>query len=81
MYSLPGEAAEATQRARQQGGSIAEQMTPEDWDYYVDIQREDLPEINPETGKPLGWKKKVHRYTTKRGEEPPAPGKKRSGSR
>lgn len=73
---------EELQRSRQKGASsIAEQMTPEEWDYYVDITREDLPEINPDTGKPRGWKKKVHRYTTKKGEELPPPGKKRSGSR
>jgi hypothetical protein len=45
---------------------------PEDlFDYFVDITREDLPEVNPVTSKPLGWKKSVHRYRTKKGEEPP----------
>lgn len=40
------------------------------FDYFVDIKREDLPDINPATGKPLGWKKTVHRFrspTTPRG--------------
>ena len=45
-------------------------MSQEDRDYYVDILREDMPEINEATGKPKGWKKQVHRYTTPKGEEP-----------
>lgn len=32
------------------------------YDYLVDITREDLPDVNPATGKPKGWKKSVHRY-------------------
>lgn len=64
-----------------EGSSIQDMMSgnPEDWDYYVDITREDLPEINPATKKPVGWKKSVHRRATKRGEEPEEPGKTRSG--
>ena len=42
------------------------------YDYFVDITREDLPDINPATGKPAGWKKSVQRYRKKKGEsEPP----------
>ncbi len=53
------------------GGGIREMMgSPEDRDYFVDIEREDLPDINPATGKPKGWKKKVHRFSTGRGEDP-----------
>jgi hypothetical protein len=67
-----------------QGQSIQDMMgsgTPEDWDYFVDITREDLPDVNPATGKPKGWKKSVHRFTNRKGEEPPPVGKKRSGGR
>lgn len=32
------------------------------YDYFVDITRKDLDELNPHTGKPAGWEKKVHRY-------------------
>ena len=52
-------------------GEMSEGMTPEDRDYFVDIMREDLPEINPATGKPRGFKKKVQRYTTAKGANPP----------
>lgn len=38
----------------------------DDADYFVDIMREDLPEINDATGKPKGWKKSVHRFKKKR---------------
>lgn len=31
------------------------------YDYFVDISRKDLG-INPETGKPIGWEKSVHRH-------------------
>ncbi len=67
-----------------QSQSIQDMMgsgTPEDWDYFVDITREDLPDVNPATGKPKGWKKSVHRFTNRKGEEPPPVGKKRSGGR
>lgn len=40
---------------------------PEDADYMVDIERRDLPDINPETGKPVGWTKKVSRKRIPRG--------------
>lgn len=43
---------------------------PDDFEYYVDIDREDKP-INPETGKPSGWKKSVHRFRSPLGKEPP----------
>jgi hypothetical protein len=46
-------------------------VTPDDSDYYVDILREDLPDINPATGKPAGWNKSVHRYKRKPGEDMP----------
>ena len=36
------------------------------FDYMVDIERRDLPDINPETGKPMGWTKKVRRYREKK---------------
>lgn len=42
------------------GGDI----DPADREYFVDIVREDLPELNEATGKPKGWKKKVHRFST-----------------
>jgi hypothetical protein len=42
----------------------------EERDYFVDILREDLDEINEATGKPKGWRKKVHRFTTPRGSDP-----------
>jgi len=45
-------------------------MPKDERDYFVDILREDLPEINEATGKPKGWRKKVHRFTTARGEDP-----------
>lgn len=48
-------------------GEMAKDMTPAELDYLVDIEREDLPEINPKTGKPIGWRKKVRRYTQPRG--------------
>jgi len=44
------------------GGGAA----PDDLDYLVDIERKDLPDINPATGKPMGWSKKVHRYAKKK---------------
>lgn len=50
-------------------GEMAEGMTPEELDYFVKIEREDMPELNPLTGKPKGWKKKVHRYTRPKGSE------------
>jgi len=37
------------------------------FDYFVNIQRKDLPDINPETGKPIGWEKTVHRYREPKG--------------
>lgn len=39
----------------------------DDFDYLVDIKREDLPELNPLTGKPRGWTKTVHRRRELRG--------------
>lgn len=38
----------------------------DDYDYFVDIARRDLPELNPDTGKPVGWEKNVHRYRSKK---------------
>ena len=45
----------------------AEHEDPSLRDYFVDITREDLPEINEHTGKPRGWKKSVHRHTSLKG--------------
>lgn len=59
-----------------EGGGVMERgggdmpMPEGDRDYFVDILREDLPEINEKTGKPKGWKKTVHRFSTARGEDP-----------
>lgn len=50
------------------GGGLMERMNgaqaedPDLYDYLVDIERRDLPEINEATGKPAGWTKKVHRH-------------------
>ncbi len=52
-------------------GGLTEQMqgadSDPDRDYFVDITREDLPEINPATKKPMGWKKSVHRRSAAKG--------------
>ena len=71
------------QRQESAGGydSISQGMSPEDLDYWVDITRRDLDELNPNTGKPAGWNKKVHRYTEPKGVPPPKAGKKQSGGR
>ena len=49
---------------------VAEQlgdMGEEDpYDYFVDITRRDLDEMNPHTGKPSGWTKNVHRFRKKK---------------
>ena len=53
------------------GSGLMEKMgttdDPSDREYFVDILREDLPEINEATGKPKGWKKSVHRHSALRG--------------
>ncbi len=55
------------------GGGLMERMNgaegedPSLRDYFVDISREDMPEINEKTGKPKGWNKKVHRHTSLKG--------------
>jgi hypothetical protein len=59
-----------TEKNQGLGGGVMAEMSPEDRDYWVEITREDLDEINPATKKPKGWKKKVKRYTTPRGTEP-----------
>lgn len=41
------------------GGGAAGAEDP--FDYYVDVSRKDAP-INPDTGKPGGWEKSVHRH-------------------
>lgn len=41
------------------GGEPA--MSPEDLDYLVEIEKRDV--FSPEADKPVGWNKKVHRYT------------------
>lgn len=48
-------------------GEMAKDMTPEELDYYVKISREDMDELNPLTGKPKGWVKKVKRFTRPKG--------------
>ena len=53
-----------------------EQIDPDLYDYMVDITREDLPDINPATGKPVGWKKSVKSYRAAK-QEPPTHKKKR----
>jgi hypothetical protein len=53
------------------GGGVMADMNPDDRDYFVDITREDLPDLNPLTGKPKGWHKKVKRYTQPRGHSEP----------
>jgi len=72
-------AVKAKQRARQESDdgfdSISSGMTPEDWDYLVDIERRDV--MSPE-GEKIGWDKKVHRYASPKGKEPPK-GKKPKG--
>jgi hypothetical protein len=57
-------------------GGIHEELAPDDMEYYVDITRKDLPETNPETGKPVGWEKKVRRWRQKAGDDPTDPQKK-----
>jgi hypothetical protein len=39
------------------------------YDYFVNIKREDLPDINPHTGKPVGWSKEVHRFRNRRDDD------------
>jgi hypothetical protein len=59
--------------AASMGGGSSPAPAPEGDDpfsYLVDIIREDLP-INPDTGKPSGWKKAVKRYRVPKGEETP----------
>lgn len=43
------------------------------FDYFVDITRKDLPEINEATGKPIGWEKRVHRFRGSRPKQMAAP--------
>jgi len=73
--SVYGQMAQQPQQPTQQPGMAAppgggQQISPEDYQYYVDIEKRDVygePEIDPETGmpmkqKPLGWDKSVKRY-------------------
>ena len=53
--------------ARATGGQ--DEVSPDDFDYMVDIMRENLPA--DESGKSPGWSKKVHRYRTPKDEAPP----------
>jgi hypothetical protein len=46
------------------------------FNYFVDITREDLPDINPATKKPIGWTKKVERYRKRKDELEDEPKKK-----
>lgn len=66
VYGQSGAAAPHAHGVSEQMGG----MSPEDYDYLVDITRSDLPEINPATKKPMGWKKTVHRYASPKGKEP-----------
>lgn len=65
-----------------QGGGLTEQMaqdpgggssSPEDYDYFVDIARENLEAGDPDPMDPErklnreGWRKRVHRYRTPAG--------------
>ncbi len=43
------------------------------FDYFVDISRRDMDEINPATGKPIGWEKSVHRWRGSKKKAPMAP--------
>jgi hypothetical protein len=52
------------------GGMHDESPAESDRDYYVDIMREDLGQ-NPETGKPKGFRKKVHRFSSAGGDGDP----------
>ena len=52
-------------------GVMGEMGADDDREYTVDITREDLPELNPLTGKPKGWKKTVVRKSQPRGTPPP----------
>jgi hypothetical protein len=53
-------------------GGLVEKMSgggeedPGLFDYLVDIEKTDIP--GGEGEKPIGWRKKVHRYRTKKGE-------------
>ena len=53
------------------GGGVMADMNPDDRDYFVDITRTDLDELNPATGKPKGWRKEVKRYTKPRNHQEP----------
>lgn len=61
------------------GGGVSERLGINDlappaageddpYGYYVDIIRRDLADKDPDTGKPVGWEKKVHRYAKKKAE-------------
>jgi hypothetical protein len=51
-------------------GGGDDDIDPASRDYYVDITREDLPDINPLTKKPVGWRKKVHRFSVAHNDDP-----------
>jgi hypothetical protein len=51
------------------GGSTPAGEGEDPFSYFVKVTRKDLPDINPATGKPMGWEKTVHRYKQERGEE------------
>jgi hypothetical protein len=67
------------------GGGVMDRMgssaslSPEDdpYDYMVNILREDLPDVNPATGKPKGWSKTVTRSRVRKDEPSPSGKKKR----
>lgn len=72
LHAMEAEKASAivnnvTQNAHGGGGLMEHMGSPEDADYAVDIERRDLPEINPETGRPMGWTKKVTRTRVPKG--------------
>lgn len=50
--------------------AMAEDIDPALRDYYVDIERTDSDEVHPVTGKPKGWKKKVHRFSVAHNDDP-----------
>ncbi|HBR25982.1 MAG TPA: hypothetical protein DD732_02910 [Rhizobiales bacterium] len=49
------------------GGMGGEAISPEDRDYFVNIERRDA--VDPSTGEKNGWDKKVHRFTTAKDEK------------
>lgn len=49
-------------------GGVTPANGDDPYSYFVDVARKDLP-INPETGKPMGWEKSVHRYKKRKDDD------------